>query len=171
MLVGLIIIAPLSLSVGPHLPVQAARMCASPNLHTATTGRRFNSRAPLSMLPSSIALPSSRRGRVPLLLATEDGGLQLPLAALSAGLTAATESAVEIEMADLAATGGTVDLRALELDEEALDGHRSRLLAELGDIEAAGVVFQTDGVPTPSTLGIALVLTARKASTRCAFDG
>ena len=116
------------------------------------------------MLPSSIALPSSRRSRVPLLLATEDGGLQLPLAALSAGLTAATESAVEIEMVDLAATGGTVDLRALELDEEALDGHRSRLLAELGDIEAAGVVFQTDGVPTPSTLGIALVLTARKAS-------
>ena len=67
-------------------------------------------------------------------------------------------------MAELAATARTVDLRALEQDEEELDGHRSRLLAELGDIEAAGVVFRTDGAPTPSTLGIALVLTARKAS-------
>ena len=59
--------------------------------------------------------------------------------------------------------GRVLNLRALELDEEELEGRRARLLEELGDLEAAGLVFQHDGMPSPSTQGIALVLTARRA--------
>ena len=77
--------------------------------------------------------------------------LLLPLSALSAGLTAAIESAAEQDMQDLAASdksGEAVDLRALELDEEELEGHKVRLLDELGDIKAAGLVFQAGATPT-----------------------
>lgn len=88
--------------------------------------------------------------------------LQLPLGALSAGLTAAIEAAVELEARDFAKA--TPDLRALELEEEELEGHKSRLLTELGDIQTTGLVFQSDGTPSASTLGIALVLTARRVS-------
>ena len=95
--------------------------------------------------------------------ASPERTLKLPLAALSAGLTAATREAVEQEMIQLA-TGESVDLRALELDEEELQGQRARLLKELGDIEVAGLVFQGDGAPSPATLGLALVLTARLAA-------
>ena len=109
----------------------------------------------------TFAVPIRRCG-FPLLVDAE--GLRLPLAALSAGLTAAVESAAAIEMQALSASRATVNLRDLELDEEELNGHKSRLLAELGDIEAAGVVFQADGSPSPSTLGLSLVLTARKSS-------
>ena len=90
--------------------------------------------------------------------------LQLPLGALSAGLTAAIEAAVELEARDFAKA--TPDLRALELEEEELEGHKSRLLTELGDIQTTGLVFQSDGTPSASTLGIALVLTARRVSER-----
>jgi hypothetical protein len=95
---------------------------------------------------------------------SEDGGLRLPLSSLSAGLTAATEVAVQHEMAELEASGGSPDLRALEADEEELCGRRAQLLDELGDTETAGLVFQTDGMPSASTLGLALVLTARRAA-------
>ena len=66
-------------------------------------------------------------------------------------------------MKDLVAAGDSVDLKALELDEEELQGHRVRLLNELGDITEAGLVFLDDGAPSQSTLGLALVLTARRA--------
>ena len=93
----------------------------------------------------------------------QDPGLQLPISALSAGITAAIEVAAEDEMRELSA-GKAVDLRALELDEEELSGHKQRLLTEIGDLEEAGVVFQSDGTPSPSTLGLALVLTAQSAA-------
>ena len=54
-------------------------------------------------------------------------------------------------MQDLAASaksGDAVDLRALELDEEELEGHKMRLLDELGDIEAAGLIFEAGATPT-----------------------
>ncbi len=84
--------------------------------------------------------------------------LLLPLSGLSAGLTAAIESAAEQDMQDLAASGEAVDLRALELDEEELEGHKVRLLDELGDIEAAGLVFQAGATPTTA---LALTSTLR----------
>jgi len=93
-----------------------------------------------------------------------EAGLKLPIEALSAGLAAAIESSADQELKDVAASGGTVDLRALELDEDELEGRRFRLLGELGDIEAAGLVFLEDGAPTPSTIGLSLVLTARHAA-------
>ena len=95
--------------------------------------------------------------------ASPERTLKLPLSALSAGLSASTCEAAEQEMMQLAA-GKSVDLRALELDEEELQGQRARLLKELGDIEVAGLVFQGDGAPSPATLGLALVLTARLAA-------
>lgn len=67
-------------------------------------------------------------------------------------------------MKELDASGGNVDLRSLEQDEEEMEQHKARLLKELGDIEASGIVFRSDGAPTPSTFGIALVLTARRAA-------
>ena len=105
-----------------------------------------------------------RRGCHPIASTPPPIGLQLPLSALSAGLTAAIESAAEQDVKDLAASAEAVDLRALELDEEELEGHKARHLGELGDIEAAGLVFQADGAPSPETQGVALVLTARSAA-------
>ena len=62
----------------------------------------------------------------------QDPGLQLPISALSAGITAAIEVAAEDEMRELSA-GKAVDLRALELDEEELGaGMRARLGARSG---------------------------------------
>jgi hypothetical protein len=90
-------------------------------------------------------------------------GLQLPISALSDGITAAIEAAATEEMKNLEA-GKAVDLRALELDEEELSGHKQRLLAELGDIDAAGIVFTSNGTPALGTTGLALVLTARSAA-------
>ena len=104
-----------------------------------------------------------------LTAATGGGALQLPLSGFTAGLAAATEFAAEIEMKDMGAEKPAIDLRALESDEEELSGHRSRLLAELGDIDAAGLVFQVDGTPSASTLGLALVLTARRSSELSAY--
>ena len=92
-----------------------------------------------------------RRGCHPTACTPPPMQLLLPLSGLSAGLTAAIESAAEQDMQDLAATdksGEAVDLRALELDEEELEGHKVRLLDELGDIEAAGLVFQAGAPPT-----------------------
>ena len=82
--------------------------------------------------------------------------VNLPLRTLSAGLGAAMASAAEQELAN----PSTIDLRTLE---EELEGHKVRLLGELGDIDSAGLVFQSDGAPSVSTLGIALVLTARRS--------
>ena len=67
-------------------------------------------------------------------------------------------------MKDLAAANGNADLRALELDEEELERRKTRLLNELGDIDAAGLVFNADGSPSPSTFALSLVLTARRAA-------
>lgn len=90
-------------------------------------------------------------------------GLQLPVSALSDGLTAAIEAAATEEMKELNG-GKAVDLRALELDEEELSGHKQRLLAELGDIETAGIVFTSNGTPSPATARLALILTARRSA-------
>ena len=102
-----------------------------------------------------------RRGCHPIACTPPPMQLLLPLGALSAGLTAAIESAAEQDMQDLAASdksGEAVDLRALELDEEELEGHKVRLLDELGDIEAAGLVFQAGATPTTA---LALTSTLR----------
>ena len=107
---------------------------------------------------------SMRRSGHPIASTPAGTGLQLPLSALSTGLTAAIEFAVEQGMKDLEVSDEAIDLRALESDEEALEGHKLRLLGELGDIEAAGLVFQADGAPSPDTQGVALVLTAQRAA-------
>ena len=113
----------------------------------------------------SVSSPSSRRRSHATVAMASDNTLTLPLRALSAGLTAAIELGVEQDAKVLAAGDRRlVDLRALELDEEELEGRKSKLLGELGDIEASGLVFQSDGAPTPSTLAVALVLTARHAA-------
>ena len=88
-----------------------------------------------------------RRGNQPIACTPPPAQLLLPLSALSAGLTAAIESAAEEDMQDLAASEA-VDLRALELDEEELEGHKMRLLDELGDIETAGLIFEAGATPT-----------------------
>ena len=94
------------------------------------------------MRPSVIAFAMTTSGFSPEALTC--------LSALSAGLTAAIESAAEEDMQDLAASAksGAVDLRALELDEEELEGHKMRLLDELGDIETAGLIFEAGATPT-----------------------
>ena len=111
------------------------------------------------------ASPSSGRRGVchQIVHMSADNGLRLPLSALSAGLEAAEAAAVEQDMNRIAALGGAVDLRALELDEEELKGLKAWLLDELGDVEAAGLVFEPDGAPSAATLGVTLVLTARRA--------
>ena len=97
----------------------------------------------------------------------QEDGLKLPISSLRVGLSAAFEFAADQEFKEMAASGENagrvLNLRALELDEEELEGRRARLLEELGDLEAAGLVFQHDGAPSPSTQGIALLLTARRA--------
>ena len=100
------------------------------------------------------------RTRIAMAAMPAEDGLRLPISSLSAGLTAAIQSAAEQEMKDLAASGGQVDLRALELDEEMLGEHKTRLLGEV-DMEANGLIFRSDGSPSPTTLGTTLVLTAR----------
>lgn len=92
-----------------------------------------------------------------------DSVLRLPLSALASGLNAAEAAGIKDDVQDLSALGGVVDLRALELDEEELEGRRATLLTELGDVEATGLVFEQDGAPSTSTFGVALVLTARRA--------
>jgi hypothetical protein len=92
-----------------------------------------------------------RRGNDPIACTPPPAQLLLPLSAISAGLTAAIESAAEEDMQDLAASarsGDAFDLRALELDEEELEGHKMRLLDELGDIETAGLIFEAGTTPT-----------------------
>lgn len=98
-----------------------------------------------------------RRGNHPIACTPPPAQLLLPLSAISAGLTAAIESAAEEDMQDLAASarsGEASDLRALELDEEELEGHKMRLLDELGDIETAGLIFEAgthpDHAPGPN---------------------
>ena len=124
----------------------------------------------LSWLAASSGLghgvqPTSRRCVQPIVAMATANTLKLPLDALSAGLTAAIELGTEQDMKSLSSSDRVVvDLRALEVDEEELEGRKTKLLKELGDIEEAGLVFQSDGAPTPSTLGVALVLTARHAA-------
>lgn len=108
-----------------------------------------------------------RRGCHPIACTPPPMQLLLPLGALSAGLTAAIESAAEQDMQDLAASDKAVDLRALELDEEELEGHKVRLLDELGDIEAAGLIFQAGATSTLLTLTlIPTLLTSALTLTR-----
>ena len=45
-----------------------------------------------------------------------------------------------------------------------MGGHQARLLGELGDVDAAGLVFQADGRPSPATRAFALLLTARRSA-------
>jgi len=151
----------LSWSVSPNLGCHVSPSAAS----TFGTVRRPQLQVPCCsgrMLTGS--LRSRRCGYHPLAGMASGSGIQLPLATLSVGLTTAIESAAEQDVKDLAVAGEGVDLRQLELDEEELEGHRSRLLSELGDVEAAGLIFQTDGAPSLSTLGLTLVLTARRAA-------
>jgi hypothetical protein len=104
-----------------------------------------------SVLPGSAsAFPRSTRcgDHMIVSMATENL-LKMPFDALSIGLTAVAEQNPK-------APGGAED--------EELAGHKSRLLSELGDVEAAGLVFEADGAPSPSTLGVALVLTAQHAA-------
>ena len=104
----------------------------------------------------------ARRGCHPTACTPPPMQLLLPLSGLSAGLTAAIESAAEQDMQDLAAADksgeAVASLRALELDEEELEGHKVRLLDELGDNEAAGLVFQAGATPTTA---LALTSTLR----------
>ena len=52
--------------------------------------------------------------------------------------------------------------RTRELDR--LAARQQALLAELGDVEEAGIVFHTDGTPTDETLAVASALTAQVSS-------
>jgi len=157
----------LSWSVSPNLGCHVSPSAASTTADVFGTVRRPQLQVPCCsgrMLTASAALRSRRCGYHPLAGMASESGIRLPLAAISVGLTTAIESAAEQDMKDLVVAGEGVDLRQLELDEEELEGHRSRLLSELGDVEAAGLIFQTDGAPSPSTLGLTLVLTARRAA-------
>ena len=114
-------------------------------------------------------LQSSRgRSRGSQIACTLETGLRLPLDALTAAIESEAEQGDE---QDLTAWGEAVELEELDTlqlglleVEGALEGHTSRLLSELGDIESAGLIFQDDGAPSPATLGIALVLTAERAA-------
>ena len=124
----------------------------------------------VAVITHDLSLRASLGGRAsyhPAASMTQEGHVQLPLASIGAGLTAAIDFAAELEMKELAASGEAagrvLNLRELELDEQELEGRRARLLGELGDIEAAGLVFEEDGAPSSATIGLALVLTARRA--------
>ena len=112
--------------------------------------------------------PNRGRYGCPIASTTPESGLRLTLDALTAAIKSEEEQDAE---QDLTAWGEAIeleDLNTLELGslevEGALEGHTSRLLSELGDFEAAGLVFQDDGAPSPATLGVALVLTAERAA-------
>lgn len=108
---------------------------------------------------------SGRRCVHPILAKSTENTLKLPIESLSAGLTKAIELGTEQDMKTLGSSDRlVVDLRALELDEEELEGRKAKLLSELGDIQEAGLVFQSDGAPSSSTMAVALVLTARHAA-------
>lgn len=91
--------------------------------------------------------------------------LNLPLGAIAVGLSAAVQAAEKAEAAAAADSNGRgASVRELEVDEEELGGHQARLLSELGDVDAAGLVFHRDGTPSAATHGLVLCLTARKAA-------
>ena len=91
--------------------------------------------------------------------------LNLPLGAIAVGLSAAVQAAEKAEAAAAAdGNGRGASVRELEVDEEELGGHQARLLSELGDVDAAGLVFHGDGTPSAATHGLVLCLTARKAA-------
>ena len=91
--------------------------------------------------------------------------LVLPLGAIAVGLAAV--AAVEEDD-----TGGEDDEQSSEdggedggaAEAAALGAAQQRLLAQLGDVEAAGLSFGADGAPLDETLALVLVLTARRAS-------
>ena len=83
--------------------------------------------------------------------------LVLPLGAIAVGLAAV--AAAEEEDA-----GGEGDEDGGEAEAAALGAAQQRLLAQLGDVEAAGLSFGADGAPRDETLALALVLTARRAA-------
>ena len=152
----------LSWAVGARLCV---RVPPGPSVAAATKDWSSFDAAMLSHASMAAQpLHSPRLGCHPVSSMAAESAIKLPLSALSAGITAAIESAAEQEMKDLAAANGNADLRALELDEEELEGRKTRLLNELGDIDAAGLVFNADGSPSPSTFALSLVLTARRAA-------
>ena len=83
--------------------------------------------------------------------------LVLPLGAIAVGL-AAVAAAEEDD------AGGEGDEDGGAAEAAALGAAQQRLLAQLGDVEAAGLSFGADGAPLDETLALALVLTARRAA-------
>ena len=90
--------------------------------------------------------------------------LELPFGAIMVGLAA-------VEDAETGGDGarGTAD-PSLALEDGGqgelarLAARQQALLAEIGDLEETGIVFQADGAPTDETLAAALVLTAQESS-------
>lgn len=87
--------------------------------------------------------------------------LELPFGAILVGLAAVEDAGPGGE------SGTGRSAASAEKDESELDKLAARqqaLLAELGDVEEAGIVFHGDGTPADETYAVALVLTARASS-------
>ena len=95
--------------------------------------------------------------------------LVLPLGAIAVGLAAvaaAEEEEARGEDREQSDEGGGEDggEDGGAAEAAALGAAQQRLLAQLGDVEAAGLAFGADGTPLDETLALALVLTARRAA-------
>lgn len=85
--------------------------------------------------------------------------VELPFGAVAVGLRAIGEEGEEEEEVGEGAGEG----REEEEEEGVLASRQATLLAQLGDVEAAGLVFGHDGLPDERTLALALVLASRAA--------
>lgn len=84
--------------------------------------------------------------------------LELPFGAIAIGMQAIAGAEGEAS-----AVGAAAEATTSEGDHRILLLRQQQLLAELGDIERAGLVFAADGAPNEATHALALILAARRS--------
>jgi hypothetical protein len=90
--------------------------------------------------------------------------LELPFGAIAVGMQAIAGAEGEASAVGAADGGaGAAEATTSEGDHRILLLRQQQLLAELGDIERAGLVFAADGAPNEATHALALILAARRS--------
>lgn len=90
--------------------------------------------------------------------------LELPFGAIAIGMQAIAGAEGEASAVGAADGGaGAAEATTSEGDHRILLLRQQQLLAELGDIERAGLVFAADGAPNEATHALALILAARRS--------
>lgn len=90
--------------------------------------------------------------------------LELPFGAIAIGMQAIAGAEGEASAVGAADGGaGAAEATTSDGDHRILLLRQQQLLAELGDIERAGLVFAADGAPNEATHALALILAARRS--------